>query len=348
MYSESQDEILARMLDNVSDEMDKREGSIIYDALAPAAVELSAIRTDLDLAEEENDIDTASREGVIAKCAMRGITPTPATRAVLSVSFAPVGISIPAGSRFNSEKATYFLNTDGNLICEQAGEVGNEYTGIILPIDNIEGLETATITGILIYGKEEESTEDLIEEYHDSFKSKAFGGNIAQYKEETRSIAGVGGVQVVPAWNGAGTVKLVIVNTVYAPVSQLLVTTVQNHFDPSGTGHGDGLAPIGHVVTVVSAAGLTINVSFTLTLDTGITYNDVKERVESAIGTYLTTVASGFVEGQTLIVRIAQIESAVLGVEGVIDIENVTLNGAASNITLDDYVVPVLGSVTNV
>lgn len=33
------EDILQRMLDRVPDSMDKREGSIIYDALAPAAVE---------------------------------------------------------------------------------------------------------------------------------------------------------------------------------------------------------------------------------------------------------------------------------------------------------------------
>lgn len=32
--------ILNRMLDRVPDYMDKREGSVIYDAMAPAAVEM--------------------------------------------------------------------------------------------------------------------------------------------------------------------------------------------------------------------------------------------------------------------------------------------------------------------
>ena len=40
--------ILQRMLDKVSDNMDKREGSIIYDALAPAAVELQLMYIELD------------------------------------------------------------------------------------------------------------------------------------------------------------------------------------------------------------------------------------------------------------------------------------------------------------
>jgi uncharacterized phage protein gp47/JayE len=59
MYSEDAEEILERMLNRVSDDKDKREGSIIYDALAPAAIELESIRADLDDAEYEPDIDTA-------------------------------------------------------------------------------------------------------------------------------------------------------------------------------------------------------------------------------------------------------------------------------------------------
>ena len=34
------EEILKRMLDRVPSDVDKREGSIVYDALAPAAVEI--------------------------------------------------------------------------------------------------------------------------------------------------------------------------------------------------------------------------------------------------------------------------------------------------------------------
>lgn len=348
MYSEEAEEILERMLNRVSDDKDKREGSIIHDALAPASIELEAIRADLDNAEYENDIDTASREGVIAKCAMRGITPTPATNAVLSVTFTPSGLTVTPGTRFNSEVGTYHLDFNGDLVCEQAGTVGNQYTGIVLPIDNVEGLETAVINSILVYGKNEQSTESLREEYHNSFDSKAFGGNVPQYKEEVMKIAGVGGVKVAPVWNGAGTVKLVIVDTEFAPATERLVTNVQNVFDPTGTGHGDGLAPIGHVVTVVSAGSTTIDVSFTLTLDTGYTYDDVKDNVRSVIATYIKNVASGWDDSQTLIVRLAQVEATVLTVEGVLDISNVTLNGTAGNVTLDEFKVPVLGSVTNV
>ena len=39
--------ILQRMLDRIPDDMDKREGAVIYDALAPAAVELQLMYIEL-------------------------------------------------------------------------------------------------------------------------------------------------------------------------------------------------------------------------------------------------------------------------------------------------------------
>lgn len=52
--------ILDRMLDRVPDTVDKREGSIIYDALAPAAAELAKTYMELDVVMDEAFVDTAS------------------------------------------------------------------------------------------------------------------------------------------------------------------------------------------------------------------------------------------------------------------------------------------------
>ena len=51
MYSDNNtfENILKRMLDKVPDILDKRQGSIIYDALAPAAAELAQCYISLDV-----------------------------------------------------------------------------------------------------------------------------------------------------------------------------------------------------------------------------------------------------------------------------------------------------------
>lgn len=87
--------------------------------------------------------------------------------------------------------------------------------------------------------------------YFDSLNSQAFGGNIADYREKVNGISGVGGVKVYPAWNGGGTVKLVIIGSDYGVPSDELIRAVKDTIDPEvDAGKGYGLAPIGHVVTV--------------------------------------------------------------------------------------------------
>ena len=70
--------ILERMKDRVSDSMDKREGSIIHDALAPTAIELQLVYIDLDTVLREVFTDTASREFLVRR-AEEGI-PRPMSR----------------------------------------------------------------------------------------------------------------------------------------------------------------------------------------------------------------------------------------------------------------------------
>ena len=57
--------ILERMLSRIPDKFDKREGSIIYDALAPAAIELEIMYMELDYILKNVFGDTADREGLI-------------------------------------------------------------------------------------------------------------------------------------------------------------------------------------------------------------------------------------------------------------------------------------------
>ena len=61
MFEENDfDTLMERMLENVSDELDKREGSVIYDAIAPAALELANMYVALDVVMDEVFADTAS------------------------------------------------------------------------------------------------------------------------------------------------------------------------------------------------------------------------------------------------------------------------------------------------
>lgn len=206
MYEDTTYEvILERMLDRVQDKFDKREGSVIFDTHSPTAIELQILYFELDRILQEAYGDTASREFLIRRCKERGITPYEATNAVLKGEFTPTNIDV-TGQRFNIGSMNFIVLekiADGEyqVRCETSGIVGNQQLGTMIPIEYIEGLETAELTEILIPGEDEEDTEDLRERYFNSFNEKAFGGNVKDYLEKTNAIPGVGSTKVTRVWN---------------------------------------------------------------------------------------------------------------------------------------------------
>ena len=386
-----------RMLAHVSDKLDKREGSVIWDTHSPTAVELQILYLELDTILREAYGDTASREFLILRCRERGITPYPAVRAVLRGEFSPAGIDV-TGKRFNIGSMNYRVTEeigDGayQVECETAGAAGNRYLGSMTPIDYINGLQGAELTQVLIPGEDEEETEDLRQRYFSSFAEKAFGGNAADYIEKTNAIPGVGRTKVTRVWNAdispagmlpstavsawyervaetldgeiaawltavyaaaaqkklttGGAVLLTITDAEYGPASDTLVAAVQNRIDPAeNAGDGYGLAPIGHVVTVKSAAAVTVNVETKISLEVGYSRDSVQGAIDEAVSEYLLELRRAWADRPYLVVRISQIEARILNIPGIVDIQDTLINGEGNNLTLSGFEIPVYGGVS--
>ena len=354
----SYDLILSRMIGRVNEwalgrgiTIDTREGSLIRTALSPAAAELMLMYFELEKVLNESFADTQSREFLIRRCAERGIIIEPATKAIRQGEF---NMDVSIGSRFSLNQLNYMVvekisNGVFKLECETPGHAGNLESGALIPIDYIDGLQTAQLTDVLIPGEDEEATEHLRQRYFDSLQSQAFGGNIADYKEKTNKLPGVGGVKVYPVWNGGGTVKIVFLNSLYQKPSGPLVDEVQTALDPvHNQGVGLGIAPIGHIVTVVPVGETTVNVQTQLTYQPGWDWVAVRPYVESAIDQYFTELSKEWAATDALIVRISQIETRLLSLTGIIDVQSTILNGAAQNLTLGPDNIPKRGTVTNV
>lgn len=188
-------------------DIDTRETSPVWYGVAPSAVEMQNIYIELDQILNETFADTASREPLIKRARERGLTPYPATKMIGRGEFTPTNIELAIGTRFSLNDLNYTIvekieNEAYKLECETAGEVGNEYIGTLIPIEYVEGLETAQLTEILIPGEDDEDTESFRQRYFNSLDAQAFGGNVADYVEKVNAISGVGGVKVRRAWNG--------------------------------------------------------------------------------------------------------------------------------------------------
>ncbi|WP_206460480.1 baseplate J/gp47 family protein [Anaerovorax sp. IOR16] len=338
--------ILKRMLNQVSNSVDKRKGSIIYDAIAPAAAELKNAYIQMDVILDETFADTASRKYLIKRAAERGIVPYEATRAMLKGEF---NTDIPIGYRFSLDTLNYTVierMEDGvyKMECETAGRIGNTKNGTLIPIDYIKGLTSARLTELLVPGEDEEDTEHLRKRYYDSLDAKAFGGNIQDYKEKVTALNGIGGVKVYPTWNGGGTVKLVLIDSEYQRPSSQLISTVQTEVDPiQNQGKGLGLAPIGHVVTVEAVKETVIHIAADITYQDGWEWNDIKNYVFDAVDQYFAELAESWANSDSMIVRISQIETRLLNLPGILDISKTKLNGEEQNIAVDVDSIPKRG-----
>lgn len=344
------DALMQRMLGRVPEDLDKREGSVIWDALGPAASELELLYLALGEAMDETFADKASREYLIRRCAERGIAPNPATAAVLEAEALPDGVDI-GGQHFTLNRHRYVAEerTEAGLWrmrCETPGEEGGEYLGDMVPVSYIDTLESVRALRVLIPGKDEEGTEALRARYFASFDAKGYGGNIQDYIDKTNALPGVGATRVLPVWAGGGTVKVVIIDSAYNRASAALVGSVQQAIDPTGDGQGLGIAPIGHIVTVDTAQEYAVSMETTLTYDAGHSWESTGVQITAAMEQYLLALRREWAGQESLVVRIAQIETRVLAVEGILDIAQTRLNGAEENYIVPALGIPILGGIT--
>lgn len=366
--------IINTALARVPDTLDKREGSIIYDALAPACYVLAEAYQNLSTVMKETNIFTATQEYLDMLCANMGITRYAATAAVKKTVFATASgapLSIPLGSRFSTISETQqnviyivtapFISSgevvDGAylLTSETMGTIGNAYVGALRAITYMNGLATATMSDLIVTARDAETDDELRARYLLTVTRNPFGGNVAQYDEMLKSISGVGEVQIYSAWNGGGTVKCSIVGATYRAVDSAFIEAVQTMVDPTiNTGEGLGMAPIGHQVTITTPAEITVNIAATLTLKSGYLTEIVQPLVEEALEEYIDSIRKSWgvaneLNEYAVSIYIARIMMAILSVPGITNVTALTINGNAADLVLTEtgttQQIPVLGTV---
>ncbi|MGW8823651.1 baseplate J/gp47 family protein [Paenibacillus lautus] len=341
--------ILERMLDRIPDGMDKREGSIIYDALAPSAAELAQMYVELEYSMNLKFAATASGEFLDRSIAWSGLTRKQATKAQLLGQFsgsngAPVDVAI--GSRFSLDPLNYKVMTRlgaGQYVleCETSGKEGNRRFGSLLPLEYVEGLVKAELVELWVPGEDTESDEALYDRYREKISRPVTSGNRNQYELWAREKAGVGKAKAFPLWDGPGTVKVVLLDNEMRSPTPSVVESVQQHIDPTMDGMGEGAAPVGSVVTVVGATEVPIHIEVQVTLLDGAGLDGVQEAIEQGVRQYLKDLAMS-----DPLVRYNRIANVILDIPSVIDYEVLTVNGGTDSIPIESEAVAVLGTVT--
>lgn len=214
---------------------------------------------------------------------------------------------------------------DGTRSNVAAGSI-EEFAAAVTGLDNVSN-EAAT-TG----GTDEEADEDLKERILLQYGGQG-PGTVNDYKRWALDEAGVARVTVVPNWNGAGTVQVVVMDEDGDPVSAGVLASLQARLDPDA-GQGAGQAPIGAIVTVQTPVVDLIDVGATVQFEAGYNLDGaggligVRSQIEQALQDYLDKLDVG----EDVVYE--HVKAQFFRVPGVYNISGVTVEGATSDVAI--------------
>lgn len=364
------DYFLGLMLDKVPENIDKREGSIIYDAVAPAAMVMAQESLALANLIKQVYIKTAQGEFLDWRAYEHGTKRFEATQTEVRAIFQdadgkPID-NVAIGDKFASlgESPIFYtvtkINDDlsGEMVADEPGTEPNSYLGQVIPVTANDRVNWAEIEEITVPSRDAESDEHLRNRLLKADSWLAYGGNIADYVDMISRIKEVGAAQVYPTWNGPGTVKLVITDNNYQPASDTLVKKVKDEIDPEDkTALGYGLSPIDHRVTVVAPNRFNVDIKARITISSTANLDDVKAKIRKSLEEYFdglrktwSVINSATGRGYSLNIYRSKILSRIMMVEGVSNCTMPVLNGKEEDISLtftnEVSQLPELGEVT--
>lgn len=334
--------ILSEQLSRVPDDLDKREGSIVQTALGPESWYLEGVYMDMHRLQDNVYAGTAGGGSLDRIAEAYGITRKPATYAHKQGVF---NVQVPIGFRVSAIQEEHIIYravgymgaTDGlhtyDMECERHGEIGNGYTGQLLPIDYAQGLTSAMLTIILSAGTEEESDNALRARLLNAIQKPSTSGNRYDYYNWAMECEGVGAAKVFPLAGGPGTVKVIIADANMSAAGTGLLKTVREHIEE--------LRPIGADVTVASVVEKAVNVSAGIKLQAGMNLGAVQNAFQAALTDYLHREALDM-----SYVSLARVGNLLLGTDGVEDYSGLLLNGVSGNMVLTEEEIAVTGTVT--
>lgn len=324
--------ITQNVLRTVRSDVDKREGSVIYDAVAPLSFMVSAVLQMLKAALANTDLQTATGDWLDLLGADKGVYRKQATASRRIAVATPSSIQLGVGARFETQAGlglfwaiTGTSENDGEYIveCETAGSEGGADYGELTPVVPVEGLESFAFSRTMVYGSDTESDTDFRLRIWQALKSDSYGGNFADYQNwvfnafaESANGSELDGMMLYPAtrFDGGGTVKIFPTMTEYdansnatryLPAPAAVCTALKAYLDPiNESGLGAGVVPIGHRVTVESPGQAVLNMSISVELNSGktsiseaekqATYEDIQAYLEGVRKASLTVSDSDF------------------------------------------------------
>ena len=334
--------LIRRILENTNkNNLDTREGSVSFNLLAPLAEELAkayiSMGDILSLAFIEDTYDEyldkrVNEFGIYRK---DGEKATGAIRVTGSDNaYITNGTIVTCGDLEYIVLNDIVLPND-NIIYVEAIETGYKYNlpaGAIFELKEPQyGIETLINEAAFENGVDIETDEELRERFKYIIQNPRTSGNINNYKEWALECDGVGRVKVYPLWNGNGTVKVLIIGNDNLPCSTDTINEVKAHIEEE--------RPIGATVTVETPELLELTFDIKIKLDSAYSLDSANEEIENSLKKYIENL-----EDEDVIYFKSL--SIVGELECVDDITEFKINNKQQNITIGDYYIPIIKTIT--
>lgn len=356
MYENNTEENLkADMLGNIDSGISKSEGYFVYDAISPSAKIVAKYYEALDtvlklvFGNSAPEVPQEDYDKFIDKDAARhGLERKQGIYAVGEVTFFGLNDSVIYENSIvqTVEGLKYKVTSQGKIkngkciLGIKAIEIGAKYNVpanaiVEIPI-KINGITSVTNENSTTSGTDTETSENLLERIISKEREESSSGNIYDYEKWALQVSGVEYVKVKPLWNkengmnGNGTIKVIVAGNNGVELDDTIVQKVKDYIDPED-GYGNGKAPIGATITVVSVTPLKIDVNIIgLTVVDGFDIDDVKNNIKEALDDYFKTIPVGG------IVKINTVEAMIVMTLGVNDLSSIKINGDIKNIITAD------------
>ena len=364
---EMDEEYWSDLAEDMGEELgvDVREGSVFMDMQMGHCMRIAKLYGDLSLLHEMIMPDTASGEFLTEYAALDNVYRIAATSSYWSVQFE--GVIPEIGTEFMCDDTYLTLTYVDGVLCLVANEPGERSNALLpgsdlIPVDNIDDLESATLGELIVPGMEEESDESLRTRWQSSKINPETNSNVPQLKLLCKQCEGIGRVKILPLWGGENTVKAVLLSKLGQNVSDEVVAEVQRYIDPIengyevivdgetyifGDGLGEGAVNIGLHFLAASAKPVYLTITATVDLKEGYTRDQVVDAATGKITAYLANIALEAPDKNFTIVRISSIGSIFMALPGVLDYDydSLTINGSTENIEIDQESVAILAEV---
>lgn len=348
---QTEEAVRERMFASMDSALDQSQGSMAWNLIAPLAIEMNKLWAALDSVVEFGFAQTTYGQFLDARAEEHGVTRKAATSATGVVTFTGTnGTVIPAGTQVSNTvlagspdvPVVFQTDADGTIVGTDvdidvtAQEAGADWnipaTAIDRMVTVVAGITAVTNADATEGGTDEETDEELRARLLAAIAAREGAGTADDYETWALEVTGVGYATCEPLWSGAGTVRVMILDTDGQPAGGTLITDVEDYIETK--------RPIGADVTIATPTLDTHAISATLTMEAGFTVAAVQSAVEANIQAYYDTLGTGDD------VIFYEVVAAIITTNGVADASSVLVDGGAANVAISATEKAAMGTVT--